>query len=133
MHAVCFTILRLSHAAPMQGASMMQDACATPKLSGKRFSNEQLDALAAQFRKDSFVVLQNHFDKEKVKNWQVHFLPLLKVRDCPCRRLDALIQKLQEHIEKQGHLKNRGPSRYYVTLPFTAPFNDQHFYEVWEL
>lgn len=52
------------------------------------------------------------FPVEKIDRWNEAFLPLL-----------------YRHIEREGHLKNRGPARYYVTLPFVAPFADPEFFE----
>lgn len=36
---------------------------------------------------------------------------------------------LLEHIAREGKLRNRGAARYYVTLPFSAPFADPSIYE----
>lgn len=36
---------------------------------------------------------------------------------------------LEDHIVREGKLRNRGSARYYVTLPFTAPFADPSIYE----
>lgn len=36
---------------------------------------------------------------------------------------------LQRHIEREGKLQNRGPSRYYVTLPFEGIFANPQIFE----
>ncbi len=60
--------------------TMMADSChAKPTSNGKRYTAQQLDELAEQFKRDSFVVLKEFFDKEKVTLWNNEFAPLLKV------------------------------------------------------
>ena len=56
--------------------------------------------------------MRNHFDADKVRNWHKQFQPLL-----------------EEHIEREGHVQNRGSQRYYVTLPFETTFADPEVYE----
>ena len=77
-----------------------------------RFPPEQHRALADHALRDGFVVLRDHFPVAKLDRWNETFLPLL-----------------DQHIAREGHLRNRGPSRYYVTLPFLAPFADPAFLE----
>lgn len=36
---------------------------------------------------------------------------------------------LSSHIKNEGHLANRGPSRYYVTLPWQLPWSNPHIYD----
>jgi ectoine hydroxylase-related dioxygenase (phytanoyl-CoA dioxygenase family) len=43
--------------------------------------------------------------------------------------LEAFAPLLARHIEREGHRLNRGPGRYYVTLPFVEPFADPEVYE----
>ena len=61
---------------------------------------------------ESLVVLRGHLDVELLRRWSEEFLPLL-----------------ERHIAREGHLQNRGSARYYVTLPFRAPFADPRIFE----
>ena len=81
-------------------------------MSTGRYSNEQLDAFAKDFMKDGFCILRGQFDPAILKAWHEAFKPLL-----------------EEHIEREGHIQNRGSRRYYVTLPFTEPFAEPRIYE----
>jgi hypothetical protein len=51
-------------------------------------------------------------DPATIKKWNTLFQPLLK-----------------RHIANEGHLANRGASRYYVTLPWQMPWNDPTIYD----
>ncbi|MGH9900282.1 MAG: phytanoyl-CoA dioxygenase family protein [Pyrinomonadaceae bacterium] len=77
-----------------------------------RYNEKEIEAFADEALRDGFCVLPEHFSKEKIAAWRAAFAPLLKA-----------------HVEREGHLRNRGPGRYYVTLPFAEPFADPHFYE----
>jgi ectoine hydroxylase-related dioxygenase (phytanoyl-CoA dioxygenase family) len=77
-----------------------------------RLPPEQHRALADQALRDGFVVLRDHFSVAKLDHWNQVFLPLL-----------------DQHIAREGHLRNRGPNRFYVTLPFLTPFADPAFLE----
>lgn len=77
-----------------------------------RYSKPGIESLTEAALRDGFCILRNHFSKAKIDEWREAFMPLL-----------------HEHIEREGQLRNRGPARYYVTLPFTTPFADPHFYE----
>ena len=68
--------------------------------------------LANQVLRDGFCVLRNHLPRETLLAWKEAFQPLL-----------------HQHIEREGHRKNRGSNRYYVTLPFQAPFADPGIFE----
>ena len=70
------------------------------------------DALAEQVRVDGHCILRDHFPRALLERWRADFSPLL-----------------ERHIEAEGHRKNRGSGRYYVTLPFTAPFAEPAIYE----
>ncbi len=59
-----------------------------------------------------FCILRGHFAKAKMRAWLEAFRPLLEA-----------------HVEREGQLQNRGPARYYVTLPFREPFADPEVYE----
>lgn len=78
----------------------------------KRYQDTEIEAFAQSVLDDGFCVLPDHFPTATLNAWREAFTPLL-----------------HEHIAHQGHLKNRGPARYYVTLPFTAPFADPAIYE----
>ena len=72
-----------------------------------RYSAGQIASFVETFRRDGFVVLPRQFDPAKLRTWADMFAPLFA-----------------EHLELEGHLKNRGEGRYYVTLPFGAPWAD---------
>ena len=76
------------------------------------YEQHQIKAFMQAVLDDGYCVLPNHFSTAKLNAWREAFMPLL-----------------DGHIEREGHLRNRGPARYYVTLPFKAPFADPHFYE----
>jgi len=72
-----------------------------------QISEQQIADYAQAVLKESFCIIPGLLPVDKIDLWNETFLPLL-----------------YRHIEQEGHLKNRGPSRYYVTLPFTGPFAD---------
>jgi phytanoyl-CoA dioxygenase PhyH len=78
----------------------------------RRYEVPQIEAFARQVLTDGFCLLPGHFCTQTLCAWREAFTPLL-----------------EDHIAREGHLKNRGPSRYYVTLPFTAPFADPTIFE----
>lgn len=78
----------------------------------KRYSQEEIESFAQSVLTDGYCVVPNHFSPATLNIWHKAFTPLLDV-----------------HIEREGMLRNRGPSRYYVTLPFTAPFAEPSIYE----
>jgi ectoine hydroxylase-related dioxygenase (phytanoyl-CoA dioxygenase family) len=77
-----------------------------------RYDSTEIKQFAQSVIRDGFCVLPEHFSPQKLDDWRQSFLPLL-----------------ERHIAHEGHLQNRGPSRYYVTLPFTDPFADACIYE----
>ncbi len=77
-----------------------------------RYSEAEIEDFAASVLRDGFRILPEHFPQETLGLWHAAFMPLL-----------------EEHIAREGHLRNRGAARYYVTLPFTAPFADPAVYE----
>ncbi len=79
---------------------------------GRRYNEEQRAAFAQQVLDDGFCVLPEHFPAAILAAWRAAFTPLLAA-----------------HIAREGHLQNRGPARYYVTLPFAPPFADPRIYE----
>lgn len=78
----------------------------------KRYEATTIKEFAEAVLTDGFCVLPRHFSPVKLDRWRQSFLPLL-----------------EQHISREGHLQNRGPARYYVTLPFTDPFADPCIYE----
>ena len=77
-----------------------------------RYGQKEIESFARRVLEDGFCVLPAHFAREKVEAWRAAFAPLLA-----------------RHIEREGRLQNRGPGRYYVTLPFVAPFADPLVFE----
>src|ERR1044071_1712451 len=77
-----------------------------------RFGEEEIKAFVREGLGESFCVLAGHFAREKMEAWREAFAPLLG-----------------RHVEREGHRLNRGPGRYYVTLPFAPPFADPAVYE----
>lgn len=78
----------------------------------KCYNPQKIESFTQTVLNDGFCVLPNHFKPETLRTWHSAFLP-----------------KLTEHIAQEGHLRNRGSARYYVTLPFTAPFADSSIFE----
>jgi hypothetical protein len=76
------------------------------------YSDSEIKAFAQAVLDDGFCVLPEHFSRELISAWREAFAPLLA-----------------HHIEREGHKQNRGPGRYYVTLPFIAPFADPRVFE----
>jgi ectoine hydroxylase-related dioxygenase (phytanoyl-CoA dioxygenase family) len=71
-----------------------------------RYDESTRDALAASFERDGFVVLREHFPRARMQAWREAFEPLLA-----------------PHVAQDAN-GNRGPGRYYVTLPFEGLFAD---------
>ena len=78
----------------------------------KRYNHQQIESFAQAVLNDGYCVLPNHFSPVTLNSWREAFTPLL-----------------EDHIAREGKLRNRGSARYYVTLPFTAPFADPSIYE----
>ena len=76
-----------------------------------KYSKAEIEQFTHDATRDSFCVLKQHFPVEKIRQWNAAFLPLL-----------------HEHIEREGHLVNRGANRYYVTLPFEGIFADENIF-----
>jgi hypothetical protein len=77
-----------------------------------RYGQTEIESFVRRVIEDGFCVLPGHFAREKMEAWRAAFAPLL-----------------EKHVEREGHMENRGPARYYVTLPFVAPFADPEVYE----
>jgi ectoine hydroxylase-related dioxygenase (phytanoyl-CoA dioxygenase family) len=76
------------------------------------YSPEQIQSLVEDGNRDGFVILRDHFSREKLQVWAEKFPPLL-----------------EEQIEREKDSPNRGAQRFYVTLPFTDPYADRSIYE----
>jgi hypothetical protein len=77
-----------------------------------RYTPQQREAFAQKALTDGYCVLPQHFSPSILNAWREAFAPLL-----------------EGHIAREGHLPNRGPKRYYVTLPFAAPFAEPRLFE----
>lgn len=77
-----------------------------------RYSEKESESFSQQALMDGFCVLPEHLPAATLERWRVEFTPLL-----------------ERHIEREGQLHNRGPGRYYVTLPFVEPFADPSIFE----
>jgi ectoine hydroxylase-related dioxygenase (phytanoyl-CoA dioxygenase family) len=77
-----------------------------------RYGQTEIESFAREALRDGFCVLREHFPARTLRLWREAFTPLLEA-----------------HIAREGQLENRGAARYYVTLPFTAPFSDPSIFE----
>ncbi|RYF14507.1 MAG: phytanoyl-CoA dioxygenase [Comamonadaceae bacterium] len=77
-----------------------------------RYTAVEHDAFAADFNRDSLVILKNHFPREKLARWAEAFRPLLRAQ-----------------VAREEGLPSRGAQRYYVTLPFLGLWADPGIYE----
>lgn len=77
-----------------------------------RYSPQQQAECVQTFTRDGFCVLPGHFSEKKLQAWHASFAPLLS-----------------DHMEREGHRKNRGNGRFYVTLPFAGLWADPEIFE----
>ena len=77
-----------------------------------RYGETEIQEFVGRVLEDGFCVLREHFERGKMEAWREAFAPLLS-----------------RHVEREGHRLNRGPGRYYVTLPFKEPFADPEVFE----
>jgi ectoine hydroxylase-related dioxygenase (phytanoyl-CoA dioxygenase family) len=77
-----------------------------------RYGEQEIESFTNEVLEDGYCILRDHFSREALDTWLEAFTPLL-----------------EDHIAREGHIQNRGPARYYVTLPFTSPFADPAIYE----
>jgi ectoine hydroxylase-related dioxygenase (phytanoyl-CoA dioxygenase family) len=77
-----------------------------------RYSQTEIEAFTHTVLADGFCILRDHFRRATLERWREAFGPLLEA-----------------HVAREGHLENRGPARYYVTLPFAEPFADPSIFE----
>lgn len=75
-----------------------------------RYNEQTLDALAQDFERDGFVLLPDHFPRATLDAWRATF--------------DGLFTPHADAAKSAGASGNRGPGRYYVTLPFDGEFAD---------
>lgn len=76
-----------------------------------KYQKSEIEQFTHEAKRDGFCILRGHFEKEKLTRWREAFRPLL-----------------ERHIEREGALENRGAARFYVTLPFDAPFADEEIF-----
>jgi hypothetical protein len=77
-----------------------------------RYSESEIQGFVGRVLEDGFCVLPGQFARGKMEAWREAFAPLL-----------------ERHVEREGDMLNRGPGRYYVTLPFREPFADASVFE----
>jgi hypothetical protein len=77
-----------------------------------RYHSSEIEEFTRAVLEDGYCILRGHFPAGALAQWRESFAPLL-----------------ERHVEREGHLQNRGPGRYYVTLPFAPPFADPAIYE----
>ena len=73
-----------------------------------RYNKAEIEAFAHETLTEGVCILRDHLPRQLLSKWHEAFLPLLR-----------------SHIDNEGELQNRGPGRFYVTLPFIAPFADE--------
>ncbi|GAB1544893.1 hypothetical protein NUACC21_75690 [Scytonema sp. NUACC21] len=78
----------------------------------QRYNQQEIKSFTQAVLNDGYCMLPNHISPVTLNAWREAFAPLL-----------------QDYIEGEGKLQNRGSARYYVTLPFTTPFADPNIYE----
>ncbi|HEX8144905.1 MAG TPA: phytanoyl-CoA dioxygenase family protein [Pyrinomonadaceae bacterium] len=81
-------------------------------MSAGRYDQQQIASFTQSALADGFCILREHFPRPTLEKWREAFAPLLEA-----------------HVAREGHLFNRGPARYYVTLPFIEPFADPLIFE----
>ena len=74
--------------------------------------NKQIETYAQAVIDEGFCIVPGLFPAELMDEWNQAFQPLLA-----------------QHIKQEGHKQNRGSARYYVTLPFIAPFTNPQIIE----
>jgi hypothetical protein len=72
-----------------------------------RYDAESLDRFAGEVRRESYCVLRGQLDPALLRTWADAFAPLLEA-----------------NVKTAADDPNRGPQRFYVTLPFTSVFAD---------
>jgi hypothetical protein len=77
-----------------------------------RYNQTEIQEFVGRVLDDGFCVLREQFARGVMDAWREAFALLL-----------------ERHVEREGHRLNRGPGRYYVTLPFREPFADPSVFE----
>jgi ectoine hydroxylase-related dioxygenase (phytanoyl-CoA dioxygenase family) len=77
-----------------------------------RYNESEIREFVGRVLEEGFCVLPEHFGRGRMEAWREAFAPLL-----------------ERHVGREGHRLNRGPGRYYVTLPFREPFADPAVFE----
>lgn len=77
-----------------------------------RYNEAEIEAFSRTVLDEGYCVLPEHFPAATLNSWRAAFSPLFET-----------------HVAREGHLRNRGPGRYYITLPFAEPFADPKIYE----
>ena len=77
-----------------------------------RYTSAQIASFTETYLRDGYVILPGHFDASLLRYWSDRFAPLLA-----------------DHIASEGHLKNRGEGRHYLTFPFELPWADPRIFE----
>lgn len=78
----------------------------------RKYSDVQIRELAEEALKNGYCILRQQIPREIILEWRKASTPLL-----------------EKQIQLEGTKTSRGHSRYYVTFPFSAPFNDPFIYE----
>jgi ectoine hydroxylase-related dioxygenase (phytanoyl-CoA dioxygenase family) len=76
-----------------------------------RYSRSEIEQFSHEALSEGLCILRAHFSAEKLRRWREDFLPLLEAR-----------------VQREGDIQNRGAQRFYVTLPFVAPFADEEIF-----
>lgn len=76
-----------------------------------RYNKSEIEQFTHEALTRGQCVLRGHFSAEKLRRWNEEFQPLLEA-----------------HVERERGNENRGANRYYVTLPFVAPFADEEIF-----
>ncbi len=76
-----------------------------------RYNKSEIEQFTHEAIRNGQCVLRGHFSAEKLRRWNEEFQPLLEAR-----------------VEREKGNENRGANRYYVTLPFVAPFADEEIF-----
>ncbi|MFL5783251.1 MAG: phytanoyl-CoA dioxygenase family protein [Bacteriovoracaceae bacterium] len=78
----------------------------------RKYSEKEIHHFVESAKSDGFVILRNHLNPEKIRQWRETSQPLL-----------------DRQIKLEGNETSRGSNRYYVSFPFEMPFADPEFYE----
>ena len=88
-----------------------QRAAMNPNSRIGRLDRSKINSHTHNAIRDGYCILRDHLSTATLSRWREDFLPLLAA-----------------HIEREGHIQNRGSGRFYVTLPFASPFADESIF-----